>query len=204
LASAGLHAIRFRTVGVGSILATTLSGGVFLDCSDALPLFFESCAVGVGSENPHPLSDVRRTAVGCGYNVPRCIKPEVGKRSKYAVESSKSERWAVFHEDVIGFHFANDAMHLPPESASVSIKAGSFPCKAEILTGESSCHDIHALSPLRSIKRPHIVKDREFWQHPVKLPLTKHLLAMLVDLDGSNRRVAEQQAAEDPATGSGK
>jgi hypothetical protein len=71
--------------------------------------------VGVGSDNPHPVSSMWGADVPRSKHIPSRIKPERGQVTEDDSEATSSEHWAVFHEHVPRFHLANDASELPPE-----------------------------------------------------------------------------------------
>lgn len=72
-------------------------------------------------------------------------------------------------------------------------------CLGPRLAGESAGHDIDAATPRPAVELSDVGVDRELWQAPVCLPRREHLAAVLVDLDGADRGVPQQHAAEDAA-----
>lgn len=82
---------------------------MFLD-----PLDLESPAVGVGSNDPDPISAVRRTNGGSRYAVPLRVIPERGQVSEnFAVPSTK-QSCDVLHDDEARSNVANDSSELDP------------------------------------------------------------------------------------------
>jgi hypothetical protein len=99
-------------------------------------------AVGVGSNDKEPSSEVRRSDGGSGDHVPRPHVPEVVKVSEDASEAAPGERGDVFDEDDARADFADEARVLPPEAGPLAFDAGAFAGKADVLAGESAAHDV--------------------------------------------------------------
>lgn len=70
--------------------------------------------VGVGSNDPHSISEVRGADVMSSQHIPPRIIPERGQVTEDDSESPSSEHWAVLHEHERGSHLANDASELAP------------------------------------------------------------------------------------------
>lgn len=90
-------------------------------------------------------------------HAPFRIEPLLGQRSKNSIQPPASERCAVLHEAVTGSNFANDAMHMPPQSASLPSKACALACGANVLAGESAGDDVDASSPFGSIELRNVI-----------------------------------------------
>jgi hypothetical protein len=108
--------------------------------------------VGVPTKNPDSFSNVRCADISRPEHAPFRIEPDLGQRSKNSIQPPSNERWAVFHEAVARSNFAKDAMHVPPEAASLSVDAGSTACGANVLAGESAGNNVDASSPFGAIK----------------------------------------------------
>jgi hypothetical protein len=73
------------------------------------PVLLASNALRVGSNDPDSISLVGGTHGVRAEHAPLRIEPHRGQVTKDDSESSSSESWGVLHEDVSGFHLANNA-----------------------------------------------------------------------------------------------
>jgi hypothetical protein len=128
------------------------------------------------------------------------IKPQRGQVSENSSKSPRSESWAVFHEDVSGSNFANDAGHVVPHAAAFSIKPRSVPGNADVLAREPSRHDVNNSAPWLSVKRLHVIPNRERREGSIVLSCHKHGLSVRLPLDGADCSVSKQLPCEDAAT----
>lgn len=142
--------------------------------------------------------------VGRRYDSPARIIPQRGQVSENGSEPPSSESWRVLHEDVVGFHFANDSDKFLPQSAAWVFESESLPSDADALTGKSARNHVNNASPRASVEGADIVPDRERRERAVVLPSQEDFALMLSDLDGADGAPAEQFPAEDAAAGPGE
>lgn len=77
---------------------------------------FRSLAIGVGSNEPHPVASMGRTDVASSKHTPASIVPQVGKSSEDGSESASAKHRGVFGEHIRRPNFANDAELLEPKA----------------------------------------------------------------------------------------
>jgi hypothetical protein len=147
---------------------------------------------------------VRRSDLGCRYNLPLRIEPALGQISEDDSEISSGHKpWDVFQESVAWSHLANDADRLRPEIAIVApseLPAGL----RERLAREACSDDIHEATPLSPVEGSDVVPDREQVQHAVSLPAQEHLSAVRLFFHGGNATPSEEPGPEEAPTSSGK
>jgi hypothetical protein len=98
-------------------------------------------------EAPPPIALMWRANVGRSETPILRIEPELGQCAENGIESSSSSDGCdVFQKQVAGSYVANDPYELEVEAAALGVDAGSFACKAEILTGKPSDHQIDTAS----------------------------------------------------------
>jgi len=142
---------------------------------------------------------MRRTNVGRRYNVPFRIVPCVGKVSEDSSEISVGNKAGyVFQEAESRSHFANDADGFGPHVPLVAVTS-LWAGNAERLAGESSTDDIDESSPLGPVEFRDITKDGKPGKDTVLLPCRKDLLAIGIDLDGTDWLMSEEQVGKYPA-----
>jgi hypothetical protein len=156
-------------------------------------------AVGVGS-NPNPLPPVRGATVVCSQHTPLRIVPELGQVSEYASKPSRSEHWAVFHEDESWSYLTNDPRHVPPEPASLPLDAGPLASCADVLAGKAARNDVNTASPWASVKGSDVIPDRERRQDSIVLARNEYVPGVGFALDGADCSPAEEMSTEDAAT----
>jgi hypothetical protein len=132
------------------------------------------------------------------------VKPHLGKVSKHSVESSKSERWAVFHERVAGSYFANDAGHFPPETGALPVESVAFAGNADVLAGESPADNVNSSSPRLSVEGGDIVPNWETREDAVLLSSKKYASGVFGPLDGACCSPAEDVSSKNPPPSSGE
>jgi hypothetical protein len=164
-----------------------------------VPPRLPSEAAGV-AHNPNTVPLVWGANVGCSQHSPSRIKPQRGQVSKNSSKSPRSENWAVFHEDVSGLYFANDAGHVAPHSAAFAVNACPPPCCGYVLAGKAATNDINNSAPWSSVKGLHVIPNRERREGSIVLSCHKHGLGVGFPLDGGNASVPEQLAGEYAAT----
>jgi hypothetical protein len=89
------------------------------------------------------------------------IVPHRGQVSENDSEPPRSESWGVFHEDVSGHHFANDAGELSPESGALAINSRSAAGEADVLAREAARYHVNNASPWSSVKGSHVIPNGE-------------------------------------------
>jgi len=156
------------------------------------------------AKNPNPGPLVRCANVAGSEHSPFRIIPHLGQVSKDSSKPSNNQIWRIFHEDVSGFHFANDSCHFSPQSAPGPSDARALAGAADVLAWESPADDINPPSPRLAVEGSHVVPDWEAWQHSIPLPLQEHLAAVGLDFNGANRVMSEKDAAEDSSPASCK
>lgn len=160
--------------------------------------------VGVGSNDPHAVSLVRRTDVMSSEHTPRRIKPQAGKPREDDVQSSSAEPGAVLGKDERRPHFANDTEHLEPESRSVSGETCSASSAGDVLAREAAGNNVNCSAPRHAVERADVIPDWEGLEVSVSLALSEHALAMGVDLDCADGAPAEKAARKQSSAGAGK
>lgn len=84
-------------------------------------------------------------------------------------DTSINEHWGVFHEDVSGSYFANNAGKLFPKPAPLSCDSISFSCRANVLAWKPARNNVNNSSPRSSVKGLDIIPNRERWERAVVL-----------------------------------
>jgi hypothetical protein len=102
-----------------------------------------SLCVGVGHhEEPRPLvwsANVRSSKIE-----PKRIIPRFGKLTEHDVESARSERRDVLHDNDARSSLANDSCELEPQTASRTSDASSCSRERHVLAGEPTTEDVDA------------------------------------------------------------
>jgi len=132
----------------------------------------------------------------CSQHSPSRIVPHRGQVPENSSEPPRSEHWRVFHEHVSRSHLANDTGHLLPKPASRSADTGSAPGATDVLARESAGDNVDEPSPWSAVELSDISKDGKPGKTPVLLPCRQNLLAILIDLDGTDTLVAEEEVAK--------
>jgi hypothetical protein len=81
--------------------------------------------------------------------MPLRIIPDRSERPEHFVQSARSKGADVFDERVLRADFLDEAVELPPQTASLARQSGASPGGADILAGESSAEHIHGNSICR-------------------------------------------------------
>jgi hypothetical protein len=160
---------------------------------------FASLAVGVGSENPHSVSEVWCSDVCRAKSFPARIEPAVGKSSQDSAKATCAEHGTVLHEDESWSNVADHPEHLEPQRTAITLEPRAFAGAADVLAGEAAADDVDAAGPDGGLEGSDVIVDRELWPVPAQ-----HGLAEGVVLDGADRRVAEQLAGEHAAADAGE
>jgi hypothetical protein len=124
------------------------------------------------------------------------MEPHLGQVSEYAVESSRSECWRVFHERESGSYFANDPGHLHPEAGAGTVESTAFAGHADVLAGKPARYHVNNASPWPSVKGANVIPNREGRENAVILSGDKYACGVRVELDGADGLPAEEVAAE--------
>jgi hypothetical protein len=128
------------------------------------------------------------------------IEPHRGQVSKDNSKSSNSEHWGVLHEDVAGFHLANDAGHFPPKAGSFAGNASAFSCAANVLAREAARNHINHSSPRLPVEGANVIPDRERRKNSIVLPLAQNPNGVWLPLNGAHCPPSEQLSAEYSST----
>ena len=140
------------------------------------------------------------TDIASSQHRPPCVVPERGQVTEHSSESPNKECCAVLHEHVFGSYFAHDARHVVPQSASLSVDAGSLSGEADVLARKSSRYHVNKASPRSSVKRLHFRPNRESWEGSIVLSLNQNLCAVGITLNGADTSPAELVAREYSST----
>ena len=97
--------------------------------------------VGVGHD-PDPVPAVRSANGGSGNTVPLRIVPDRSERPEHLVQSARAKGCDVFGDDPARARFGDDAVHFPPEAASLSRQSGAFAGEADVLAGKPAGDDV--------------------------------------------------------------
>jgi hypothetical protein len=108
------------------------------------------------------------------------------------VNSSRSEHWAVLHEDVAGFHLANDASHFTPEAGALTVESVAGTCDTDVLTRKASRNHINKASPWAAVKTRDVRPNRENRQAFIGLPLREKGCAVGITFNCANGSPAQQ------------
>jgi hypothetical protein len=139
--------------------------------------------------------------IGCTEHAPLRIEPEVGQRPENNIKPPASDRWDVLHEDVSRSHFANDSVHLPPETAALSCEACAFAGDADVLAGKATGHDIDSPSPCGPVELGNVIVNLHVCgQVAIGLPRPQNATAVRVDLHRADGLMPEKHASEDAAS----
>jgi hypothetical protein len=160
------------------------------------PRGFQSELNGVG-QNPDSLPSVWRSGVDSSQHTPLRIIPHRGQVPENSSKPARSEHWGVFHEHEARSHFANQPSHLSPQSASLSVNACAFAGCADVLTWESTTHNVNNSAPWFPVEGSDIVPDGESWKDSVSLALQQDSPAVRFNLDSTNAGMSEKHSAED-------
>jgi hypothetical protein len=120
-------------------------------------------------------------------------------------KSARSEVWGVFHEDVSGFHFANDPCHFPPQAGVFAI--GSFSLlvgTGDVGAGESPADDIGNAVPRLAVERRDIIPNREPWEYSIPLPLQQDAAGVWFKFDSADGSMSAKDSAEDSSPAASK
>jgi hypothetical protein len=143
---------------------------------------------------------MRRSNVGSSQHCPPAVIPERGQITEHSSKSPSKERWAVFHEDVAGSNLANDARHVGPHAAALSVNAGAFACDADVLAGKAARNDVNTAAPWSSVKGANVIPNRERREKAVILSGGKYACGVGLPLDGADGSPAEHPPPEDAST----
>jgi hypothetical protein len=170
--------------------------------STVLLPFDPSVDLGVGTptKHPNPLPLMGGTGVARSHNSPSCREPHRGKVKQDQSKASSHKHRAVFHPHVTGSNFTNNSCHLTPQPRPSAVDSGSLSCCADVLTREAARNHVNNSSPRFSVKRSHVIPDREWRKASVILPGDQNIAGVGVKLNGADGSPAEQVPAEDAAT----
>ena len=193
-------------VGVGSspLAAAVVSNGRVAapDDGDRFTRVSLVQAVGVGSQDEEPVTEVRG-ADGCrGDTVPFRNPPARGQVCEYRAEAQGKVTWDVLAEEEPRVRFPDDAPDVRPEVARIADPA-TLAGDGEGLAWVSRSDEIHRSTPRATIEGGDVVPDRSLIQgrvcHPrhkngraVGLPLNSTHKAMV----GSGEADAEVESAD--------
>jgi hypothetical protein len=115
------------------------------------------------------LSDATRTE-----HTPLRIEPHLGQVAENDSESTRSERWRVFHEDVLRSYFTNHAGHFFPEAGAFSCDSFTSSGATDVLARETSRNHVNNASPRSAVKSFDVTPNRERFEASIVLPLRKN------------------------------
>ena len=141
-----------------------------------------------------------RAGVTRSEHTPARIVPQRGQVSEYTSKPPRSEHWGVFHEDVEGSYFANDASHLGPHAGAGTVDSCALAGGADVLARKASRHHVNTASPRSSVKRSHVIPDRKRGQASVVLAGNENTRGVGVPLNGTYSAPSEEMAPEDAST----
>jgi hypothetical protein len=138
--------------------------------------------LGVG-QNKHPVPDMRGTNGGSRYAMPFRIKPDLGQRPEYPVQSPSKQRCHVFQHNDSRSKFANQANGLEKQSRAFAVKSCPESGVGNILTGEPSTNNVDCFEVVTSALsdvafsvdvRPMLFKDFRCVVIDFYLPFASH------------------------------
>lgn len=104
--------------------------------------------VGVGSargNDPHTVTEVRRTNGGSRYSVPLRVIPDRGKVAENSGKSSTPQSPDVLHDCEAGSKLANEARKLSPQAGSLTVQAGTLTRERDVLAGEAAADAVDSV-----------------------------------------------------------
>jgi hypothetical protein len=128
------------------------------------------------------------------------IEPHLGQVSENSSESPRSEHWGVLHFDEAGFHFANDARHVEPQSAALSIDAGASAGATDVLAGKAARYDINTVAPRSSVKSRNVRPNWERLEASIVLPLCQNLCCVGITFNRDDGAPSKEAPAEHSST----
>jgi hypothetical protein len=150
--------------------------------------------------DPDAIPLVRRSNIGSSQHSPSAVIPERGQVTEDNSESPSNESWTVFHEDVSGSNFANDARHVGPHSAALSGDSCALAGNADVLAGKPSSHDVNNAAPRSSVKCPNVIPNRERREKAVVLSLGKNSGGVWLPFNSADAAVSEHLPCKDAST----
>lgn len=164
-------------------------------CCPSLRLKRPGCSheisVSVGN-NPDSFSSVRGANGGSSQHSPPCIKPHRGQVSKHGSESSKSEHWAVLHENESRSNLANDPGHFAPEARAFAVKSRPLSGAADVLARKPARNHVNNSAPRLSVKTAHVSPNWERFKASIVLPLCQNLCGVGITFNGAHGSPSEQ------------
>lgn len=130
-------------------------------------------------------------------------RDSVAHPSKVSPGFLEGAKGNVLCKDERGSALGDNARHFRPEMPRV-VGSSLLARDGPRLAREPARDDVDSPSPEPGVEGSDVVMDWEWRQEAVALPLLEHLPAVGVDLDGSDRFVAEEKAGEDSAAGAGE
>ncbi len=194
-------------VGVGHVARTATTSSRLLLCPFSTSIrtrtgrVMRHLRVGhVSCHQPEPVPLMRRPNIGSSQHCPPAVIPERGQVTEDSPKSSSKEGWTVLHEDVAGSNLANDARHVPPHPAALSVDSCTPPRHADVLAGKAARYDVNTAAPRSSVKGLNVIPDREGREKAVILSGGKNASCVGFPLNGADGSPSEQMASEYAAT----
>jgi hypothetical protein len=152
--------------------------------------------------DPNPFTLVSCANIGSRKHSPSRIIPHRGQVSENDSKSPESESWAVFHKRKSRSYFANDASHLAPESGAFSVDAFAVcsACGTDVLTRESSRHNVNSASPDSAIERRNVIPDRECVEASIGLSCEQDASGVGINLNSADGAPSKQLPSQDAAS----
>ena len=104
-----------------------------------------------------------RTQIGCGYNLPFRIIPDLGKIADNSSKPSMKEHWYVLNECVAGSYSANEPEHFKPKTRPFTLYTLPFTGRTDVLTGKAASKQINIIKPFR-LQFSNITVNRYIWK----------------------------------------
>ena len=128
------------------------------------------------------------------------VIPQRGKVTEDHGKTSSHKQWAVFHEDVPRQNFTDNAGHVAPHAAALSVDALTPPRGADVLARKSARYDVNNSAPRSSVKGLYVIPNRESREKAVILSGAQYACWVGFPLDGTDGSPSEQVSAKYSAT----
>ena len=183
-------------VGVGnlSIIAHSAGFGALLP---SLNRFDRGFIVAVGvphhvfCENPDAVAFVGSTEVGSSQHEPCSMIPAFGQVPENDMYSTRGKEWGILHEREAGSNFANNAVHVRPETGAGAGDASSLASAGDVLAREASGNDVDNASPGCAVKGCDVIPDWELGQDAVSLTLEEDISRVSFNFARADRSPAK-------------
>jgi hypothetical protein len=165
---------------------------------------FRSLAIGVGSNDPHPVAPMIRADVPSAQHSCRSHITQPGKSFDDSDKAASSKIRGIFDEDKCRPNFANNAEHFKPKARARACEPGASAGAADSLARESAADDVDEPAPEFPVEGSDVIPDRERLESVVALPSDKRCLGERFDFHRANGSPAKQLSSEQSAACPGK